>query len=276
MPQLELPPDLTMFYKVDDWTDSWKRSETIVLVHGFTETTEAWHGWVPHLARNYRVLRMDLRGFGKSGPVAKDFIYTDEIWVDDLVRFINLVAGGPVHVIGAKSGGISLVKLAAARPDLVKSLTLVCTPVLPTDATGWTDHMDEHGMRSWARSTMRARMGSEMNERGIDWWVELMGATAVSTGHAYLRWVGTVDIRPDLPRIKCPTLVIANDTPRRPRAYFEEYQKHIPGSELVMIPVDGYHPGGTDPDACAAATLDFLRRNATRSGRGHSLPLHTE
>src|SRR5690606_3635800 len=107
----DLPPDLRLFYKVDDWTDAWTRPETILLVHGFTESTEAWHGWISHLARRYRVIRVDLRGFGQSGAVAKDFEYTDEIWMDDLVRVINLVAGEPVHVIGAKSGGISLVKL---------------------------------------------------------------------------------------------------------------------------------------------------------------------
>jgi 3-oxoadipate enol-lactonase len=264
MPYLELSPDTKLFYRIDDWTDPWVRPETILLVHGFTETTEAWHGWIPHLSRRYRVISLDLRGFGQSGPVAKEHVYTDESWMDDLVRVINLVAGEPVHVIGAKSGGISLVKLAVGRPDLVKSLTMVCTPILPTDGTGWIDHMEKYGLRSWARSTMRARMGSKMDARGIDWWVELMGAAALSTAHAYLRWVGTVDIRGDLANIKCPTLVIANDTPRRPREYFEQYQKQIPGSELVMIPVDGYHPGGTDPDACAAATLDFLAKTGTK------------
>ncbi len=266
MPYLDLSSDLKLFYKIDDWTDAWVRPETILLVHGFTETTEAWHGWISHLARRYRVIKIDLRGFGKSGPVPKDYVYTNEGWVDDLVRVINLVAGEPVHVIGAKSGGISLVTLAVARPDLVKSLTMVCTPILPTDATGWIEHMEKHGMRSWARSTMRARMGSKMDPRGIDWWVELMGATAISTAHAYLRWVGTVDIGPDLPNIKCRTLVIANDTPRRPRRYFEQYQTRIPGSSLVMIPVDGYHPGGTDPDACAIATLNFLAKAGAGNG----------
>jgi pimeloyl-ACP methyl ester carboxylesterase len=260
MPYLELANDFKLFYKIDDWTDAWTEPETILLVHGFTENTEAWNGWIPHLARHYRVIRVDLRGFGQSGPVPKEYIYTNASWVDDLVRVINHLSNGPVHVIGAKSGGISLVTLAATRPDLVRSLTMVCTPILPTDGTGWIDHMEKHGIRSWARSTMRARLGTKMPERGIDWWVELMGATALSTAHAYLRWVGTVDIRPELPKIKCPTLVIANDTPRRPRAYFEQYQKDIPNSELVMIPVDGYHPGGTDPDACAVATLDFFKR----------------
>jgi pimeloyl-ACP methyl ester carboxylesterase len=82
MPYIDLSPHLKLFYKVDDWTDAWVRPETILLVHGFTETTEAWHGWIPHLARRYRVISIDLRGFGRSGPVAKDFVYTNESWVD--------------------------------------------------------------------------------------------------------------------------------------------------------------------------------------------------
>ncbi|OFZ91334.1 MAG: hypothetical protein A3F74_12445 [Betaproteobacteria bacterium RIFCSPLOWO2_12_FULL_62_58] len=264
MPYLELPPDFKLFYKIDDYTDAWTRPETILLVHGFPENTEAWRSWVPTLARRYRVVRIDRRGFGKSGPVPKDFIYTNELFVDDLARVINHLAGEPVHVVGMKSGGINVVKLAAARPDLVKTITLVSTPVVPTDMRGWLEHMDEHGMRSWARSTNPPRFGSSMPPRALDWWVDLMGSNAVSTSHAYARWVSTIDIRPDLAHIKCPCLVISPDTnaPRRDRSYFEDYKKHIPDSELVAIPGDGYHPGATDPDACARHTLDFISRRS--------------
>lgn len=262
MPYLEIPPDFKLFYKIDDFTDAWARSETILLVHGFPENTEAWRGWVPYLARRYRVIRIDRRGFGQSGPVPKDFTYTNELFVDDLVRVIDHLAGEPVHVVGAKSGGITVGKLAALRPDLVKTITLVSTPVLPTDMRGWLEHMEEHGMRSWARSTMPPRLGSKMPPAGVDWWVELMGTCAVSTAHAYARWVSTIDIRPDLEHIECPCLVISPDAnaPRRSRSYFEDYQKHIPNSELVAIPGDGYHPGASDPDTCARLTLDFISR----------------
>ena len=88
-----------------------------------------------------------------------------------------------------------------------------------------------------------------MPEAGIDWWSDMMGETALSTVHAYLRWVGAIDIREDLKRIRCPTLVIGTDTARRGRAEFEGWQKTIPGSELVMLPLDGYHAAATDPDA---------------------------
>src|ERR1700704_4867103 len=105
MPYLELSRDYRMFYKIDDFTDPWTRPQTVLLVHGFPESTEAWRGWIPHLARTFRCIRIDRRGFGQSGPVPKDFNYTDQSFVDDLVRVIEGVAGGPLHIIGAKSGG---------------------------------------------------------------------------------------------------------------------------------------------------------------------------
>ena len=89
-----------------------------------------------------------------------------------------------------------------------------------------------------------------------------MGATAVSTAYAYLRWVGAIDIREDIKRIKRPTLVIGTDTPRRGKAEFESWQKTIPGSELAIIPVDGYHAAGTAPDETARVTLDFIARHS--------------
>ena len=77
---------------------------------------------------------------------------------------------------------------------------------------------------------------------------------------AYVNWVGGVDLNPELKNVKCPTLVIANDTKRRSIAEFKAYQKKIPDSELVAIKVDGYHTAAVAPDECAQATLDFIAR----------------
>ena len=65
MPYLELP-DCRLHYVVDDHTDPWTRPDTVLFVHGFTESTEAWRGWVPHFSRRYRVVRIDQRGFGQE------------------------------------------------------------------------------------------------------------------------------------------------------------------------------------------------------------------
>jgi len=260
MPYLDLP-DCKLFYKIDDHTDPWSRSDTALFVHGFTENTEAWRAWVPHFSRRYRTIRLDQRGFGRSDPVAKDFVLTTKLYVDDLARLIQQVADGPVHVVGGKSGGISVLMLGATRPELVKTITLSCSPVTPPKADGWLEEMERDGMRSWARRTQRERMGSRMPEAGIDWWSDMMGATALSTAHAYLRWVSAIDIREDIKRVRCPTLVIGTDTARRGRSVFESWQKTIPNSELAILPVDGYHAAGTDPDGTARVALDFIERH---------------
>jgi 3-oxoadipate enol-lactonase len=261
MPYLEAP-DCKLFYTIDDYTDPWTRPDTVLFVHGFTENTEAWRAWVPHFSRHYRVVRLDQRGFGRSGAVAKDFLLTTGLFVEDLARIIREVAEGPVHVVGGKSGGISVMMLAVTHPELTKSITVACSPVTAPKAEGWIEEMERDGVRSWAKRTQRERMGNRMPEAGIEWWSNMMGETSLSTAHAYLRWVSTIDIRADIARIKCPTLVIGTDTARRGRGVFESWQKTIPGSELAILPIDGYHAAGTDPDRTARVTLDFIARHS--------------
>lgn len=262
MPYLSLEPGCKLYYRIDDYTDPWVEPETVLFIHGANESLDAWRYWVPNLSRHYRLIRFDLRGFGKSTPVSEDFQYTTELFVDDMVRVINHFSKEPVHVVTAKSGGITVTRLAAERPDLVRSITLACCSPFAPKEDGWVAHMERPGgMRSWVRSTMRRRLGSKMPERGIDAWVDLMGSTALATMKAYFRWVTQTDMSPDLPRILCPVLFITTDSPNRTQKEMETYKAAIRHLETAMIPSDGYHASGSDPDATACATLEFLGRH---------------
>ena len=66
MPSFRPTPDLEMHYEVDDLTDPWRDPQTILMLHGNAESGLAWYAWVPKLARHYRVVRPDMRGFGAS------------------------------------------------------------------------------------------------------------------------------------------------------------------------------------------------------------------
>ncbi|MDB5806369.1 MAG: alpha/beta hydrolase [Betaproteobacteria bacterium] len=263
MPYLDLSPDTRLFYEIDTWADAWTEPETVLMIHGFTETTEAWRAWVPQLGRKYRVLRFDQLGFGRSSSVTRDFKFSTELFVDNAVRVIDRIALGAVHVIGAKSGGLIAAELARLRPDLVRTVTLASTPLAPPQPQGWLEHMDAHGMRSWARMTMPQRLGPSMPPRGIDWWVDMMGATSLDTAHVYLRWVSSINVGPDLGGVKCPALVLTTKTPRRSysRSDLEVFQEKLPHAEIVAIDSDGYHVAGTAADLCAPIVLDFLARN---------------
>jgi pimeloyl-ACP methyl ester carboxylesterase len=273
MSYLQLTPDTQLYYEISDWTDPWTTPETVVLIHGFTESTEAWRPWVPHLARRYRVIRYDQHGFGRSSAVTPTTEFTTEGFVEAAARMIATAGAGPAHVIGAKSGGLVAIELARSRPELVKTLTLASVPLDPPQPEKWMAHMEAHGVESWARETMPPRLGSRMPPEGVDWWVKLMGGTAIETARVYMRWVSRIDVGRTLDEVKCPALVLTTTTPRRAysRSDIDVYREKLPQAGIVALPGDGYHVGASDPDECAALTLDFLakhgRSNPTESSR---------
>ena len=73
MPIAQITPDLQMHYEVDCFAEPWREPETILLLHGNAESGEVWYGWMPHLAGKYRVVRPDMRGFGRSSAMPRDY-----------------------------------------------------------------------------------------------------------------------------------------------------------------------------------------------------------
>jgi 3-oxoadipate enol-lactonase len=263
MPYLQLNPETPLHYELDDWTDPWTPAQSIVMIHGFTESTEAWRPWVPNLGRRYRVVRYDQHGFGRSSPVTSSTVFTTEGFVEAAARIITTLAGGSAHVIGAKSGGLVAIELARLRPGLVKTLTLASVPLDPPQPDKWMAHMEAHGVKSWARETMPPRLGSRMPPEGVTWWVNLMGGTAIETARTYMGWVSNIDVGATLDQVKCPALVLTTTSPRRAysRSDIDVYREKLPHAQIVALPGDGYHVGASDPDECARITLDFLERH---------------
>src|SRR4051812_30233783 len=204
MPYLQLNTETQLHYQLDDFTDPWSRADSVLLIHGFTESTEAWRPWVPTLARRYRVIRYDQHGFGRSSAVTSTTVFTTERFVEAAARMIATLAGGSAHVIGAKSGGLVAIELSRLKPELVKTLTLASVPLDPPQPDKWLAHMEAHGVKSWARETMPPRLGSRMPPAGIEWWVNLMGSTAIETARTYMRWVSGIDVGSTLSQVTCP------------------------------------------------------------------------
>ena len=209
------PADAELFYTTDDFTDPWSAAQAVVLLHGNSESGEAWRAWVPYLARRYKLVRPDMRGFGKSTPMPADFPWSIDVLTNDLVRLTESLGLKKFHLVAAKLGGTQALGFAAARPDLVQSLCVIGVPASPGQAfnaslPGWVEEMEKRGVGSWAASTMRARLGSGASDAHMQWWTGLMAATALSTQRGFMKMVSTLDVAPDLPRIQCPTLVVTS------------------------------------------------------------------
>jgi pimeloyl-ACP methyl ester carboxylesterase len=254
-----LPDGHRLFWRVDDFTDPWKKAPTVLLIHGFAETGEAWRPWVPHLGRDYRVLRIDRRGFGRSDPMPTDFAWSLDLMVDDTVSFIEAQAAEGTHIVAAKIATPLSIRLAARRPDLVKSLVLCGGPATAPNGESWARHIEERGARDWAASTMDARMGPEMPAVAKAWWTDFMGATPTSTMTGFMRNLAKIDVSADVGAIQCPTLVVATDSAYRPLSQVTPWQSRIPRSRLAVIAGGGFHPAAVAPDLCAETARAFLR-----------------
>jgi 3-oxoadipate enol-lactonase len=266
MPQFQPTPDLDMHYRVDDFTDPWRTPQTVLMLHGNAESSLAWYAWVPNLARRYRVVRPDMRGFGASTPMPADYPWTLDRLADDFCALMDHLDIDRFHLIGAKIGGTIARAFAARRPDRLLTLTVVGTPTpfrvgVAERVPALLDDFRTHGVEYWARQNMAGRLGSAFPPEGVEWWTRFMGRTAVSTQLGFMGTIAAADIRDDVPRIRCPTLVITTEksalgTVEETRAW----QRQIPDSELVVLPGDSYHVAATHADQAAAATLDFLAR----------------
>ena len=101
------------------------RGEPVVLIHGFTGTIErSWinTGVLPDLARNYRVVALDLRGHGHSDKPHDPAVY-DEIG-EDVVRLLEHLKIERAHAVGYSLGGIILARLLVTHPQRFKSALL--------------------------------------------------------------------------------------------------------------------------------------------------------
>lgn len=268
MPTLRIDRDLDLHYAIDDYTDPWRTPQTIVLLHGLGESGAVWYGWVPQLAREYRVVRPDLRGFGRSTPMPAGFAWSVDLLVADTLALIDALDCDRIHLVGAKLAGTVARAFAARHPERMHTLTVVGSPppLWPGRAEklpALVAELRELGVEAWARKSMGSRLGSAFPKEGVEWWIAHMGCTDMDSQIGFMTHIECADIRDDLSRIRCPTLILASSGSGV--ASVDEtrtWQRNIPDAELEILDSDSYHVAASDALACARATLEFIRRRS--------------
>lgn len=264
MPEFQTAPGTFIHYRTDAFTPPWEEPEAILLIHGNAESHLAWYGWIPHLATRFKVVRPDLRGHGDSTPMPRDFAWTMDVIVDDFTRLMDHLGITRFHVVGAKLGATVARSLAARRADRVRSLTVIgAPPPFRKDAAAripaWTAEFEREGLEEWARRSQGSRLGSAFPPAGAEWWTAYMARMPVSSQIGWIATIACADIRADIPRIQCPTLVITTEgsglsSVEETRAW----QEQVRNSRLLVLPGDSYHAAVSDAEQCARATLEFI------------------
>ena len=94
--------------------------EALVLIHGFLGNLRMWDFQAQALAGSYRVIRCDMRGFGRSTTEHVEFAY----WAD-VAALLDHLGVDRAHVVGQSFGGSIALDLALAQPARVATLTSV-------------------------------------------------------------------------------------------------------------------------------------------------------
>jgi len=98
-------------------------------VHGLEGSSRNWTDLMDLLRPRLACDALDLPGFGESPP-RPDGRYSIAALAQTVIALIERIARGPVHLLGNSLGGAVCVHVAATRPDLIRTLTLI-SPALP-------------------------------------------------------------------------------------------------------------------------------------------------
>lgn len=101
-----------------------KDAEVLLLVHGFGSDKDTWTHFARYLTKDYRVIAVDLPGFGESSR-PDDISYDVASQAERLFEFTRGLGIGRLHLVGSSMGGWIAGVLAARHPQQVLSLTLI-------------------------------------------------------------------------------------------------------------------------------------------------------
>ena len=265
-------PDL--FYELDDFTDPWKNAPFILLQHGFGRSSKFWYRWVPYLSRFYKVLRPDLRGFGRS---SRDFDLQRELTVDDYVSdleaVLDHVGAESVHYCGESLGGIIGQIFAAERPKRVRTLSLVSAPVFLNPAFmerskfgfgSWEEAMRTLGAKGYCLAKNSGdRFSADTDPCLMEWFAEEQGKSDVEVMIAVATGVARrISAEPWLPRIGAPVLAIyPSDGPITSPEQEALLKRHVSDLTLLHLPSKHHNLHLIRPAECAQHVLYFAAQH---------------
>ena len=258
--KVRLADGAELFYKVDDFTDPWTEPDTVVLHHGMAKNHKLWFGWVPILARHYRVIRFDMRGMGQSSVPEPGYPWSLDNFADDLLGFLDQLELEKVHLIGETVGGSISMRFATLHQQRLISLTVCTSPTnfLDPHHAESAEMIDREGVAAWVESTITRRLDPQIVDPAyIRWYAGQMAATPAHVVSGFQRNAGG-DLRPQLPEVQTPTLVLAAASlPEEVLGDFRGAADLFPNGRLVVFPGVSGFVQHILPVPCARVWLDF-------------------
>ncbi|MDF5754510.1 alpha/beta hydrolase [Spongiactinospora sp. TRM90649] len=232
---------------VPTWYASWGTGEPVVLMHGGFSDSRDFTGGPEVLAgrHGFRVLTPDRRGHGRTADVEGPI--THELMAQDMIAFIERVAGGPVHLVGYSDGGTVALLVALRRPDLVRRLVLI-------SASYSLDGLIIKPEPGGEMPPPVAAAYGEVSPDGIEHFPVVVAKRMAEVE------AGEDPIGPaELGTIPCRTLVLSGDDDLVRLEHTIDIYRRIPDSELGVVPGTSHVLLAEKPELCTHLIVEFLR-----------------
>jgi pimeloyl-ACP methyl ester carboxylesterase len=241
----------------------------LVLIHGITLDTRMWDDQFDTFAEQYKVLRYDVRGFGRSDePPRTPYAHTDDLRA--LLAFLDI---DHAFVTGLSMGGGIAIDYALAYPEATDALILVDSVL---GGYQWTEGIPTEAARARARGVGIA--AAKATWLGGPLFAPARENPAVANRLAQMvetysgwHWVNDNPLRrPDvlaverLDRIRVPTLIVLGERDTLDLHRIAEIlEQRIPGAVRIVLPGVGHMSNMEDPTGFNTAVMDFLAKQQT-------------
>ncbi|WP_240046501.1 alpha/beta fold hydrolase [Paracraurococcus ruber] len=244
----------------------------VLLIHGFASSLHTWEGWDPLLADRFRLVRLDLPGFGLTGPDPTGD-YSDERATAVLAALLDRLGIARAAVVGSSMGGRIAWRFAAARPDRVTKLVLMAPDGFASPGRGYGEAPRAPVLMRALRWTLprpllrRATANAYavpgvLTEAVLDRTRDMLLAPGVR-GAILARLPQTVLQPPEpiLATIRMPVLLLWGEQDRAiPATHAADYLRALQDARAVVLPGVGHVPMEEAPAVSAAALRRFLEQ----------------
>ncbi|MEP6508632.1 MAG: 2-succinyl-6-hydroxy-2,4-cyclohexadiene-1-carboxylate synthase [Gemmatimonadales bacterium] len=255
----------------------------LILLHGFTGSTESWTPLRSAFDHAYRVIAIDHPGHGRSSVPSDPNRYRLDRFADDLLRLIDSLSLDRVVIAGYSMGGRAALRFAIGHADRVAALVLESTTPGIKDAAQRLDRKAFDGL-----------LANDIDRNGIEGFVDrwerlplwdtqrkLPDASRACLraqrllndplGLANsLRGAGTGEDPPVLDQaagIRTPVLIIAGALDSKYVELGRLLERSIPGSRLELVANAGHTVHLEMPEAFATVVNEFLSTIPSAKGR---------